>query len=132
MAALLAQALEKAVETENTRGSGGRVAGRGVAGRIKKSARGPAGSWPTTRRYSKRCGPSRRTWESAAGWIVPRPTANIPLSLGLQAVSIGAGGQGGGAHTAAEWYQPEGRDLGLRRVLLALCLLLDKGMPTNG
>ncbi len=50
--------------------------------------------------------------------------ANIPLSLGLQAASIGAGGQGGGAHTAAEWYLPEGRDLGLRRVLLALCILL--------
>ncbi len=50
--------------------------------------------------------------------------ANIPLSLGLQAVSIGAGGQGGGAHTPAEWYLPEGRDLALRRILLAVCLLL--------
>ena len=50
--------------------------------------------------------------------------ANIPLSLGLPAVSIGAGGQGGGAHTAAEWFQPEGRELGLRRILLALCCLL--------
>ena len=46
--------------------------------------------------------------------------ANIPLSLGMPAVSIGAGGQGGGAHTAAEWFQPEGRELGLRRILLAL------------
>jgi hypothetical protein len=48
----------------------------------------------------------------------------IPLSLGLQAVSIGAGGQGAGAHTPAEWYLPEGRDLALRRILLAVCLLL--------
>ena len=50
--------------------------------------------------------------------------ANVPLSLGLPAVSIGAGGQGGGAHTPAEWFQPEGRELGLRRILLTLCLLL--------
>ena len=50
--------------------------------------------------------------------------ANIPLSLGIPAVSIGAGGQGGGAHTTAEWFHPEGRELGLRRVLLALCGLL--------
>ncbi len=50
--------------------------------------------------------------------------ANIPLSLGLPAVSIGAGGQGGGAHTPGEWYSPEGRDLGLRRAFLALCMLL--------
>ncbi len=50
--------------------------------------------------------------------------ANIPLALGLPAVSIGAGGQGGGAHTTSEWFLPEGRELGLRRILLALCLLL--------
>jgi tripeptide aminopeptidase len=53
--------------------------------------------------------------------------ANIPLSLGLQAVSIGAGGRGGGAHTLSEWFSPEGRDLGLRRVLLTLCTLLTGG-----
>lgn len=50
--------------------------------------------------------------------------ANIPLSMGLQSVSIGAGGQGGGAHTPGEWYSPEGRDLGLRRILLLTALLL--------
>jgi len=50
--------------------------------------------------------------------------ANIPLSLGLPAVSIGAGGQGGGAHTPTEWYHPENRDLALRRVLLTLAHLL--------
>ena len=37
---------------------------------------------------------------------------------------VGVGGQGGGAHTPAEWYDPEGRDLGLKRILLTLMLLL--------
>lgn len=46
--------------------------------------------------------------------------ANIPLSLGVPAVSIGAGGEGGGIHTSAEWYDSRGRDLGLRRILLLL------------
>jgi acetylornithine deacetylase/succinyl-diaminopimelate desuccinylase-like protein len=55
--------------------------------------------------------------------------ANIPLSLGLPAVSIGAGGQGGGAHTASEWYSPAGRDLGLKRVLLTAALLLRDSAP---
>ncbi len=50
--------------------------------------------------------------------------ANIPLSLGIPAISIGAGGQGGGAHTMSEWYRAEGRDLGLKRVLLTAALLL--------
>jgi len=38
--------------------------------------------------------------------------ANIPLSLGREAIAIGAGGSGGGAHTIQEWYDPTGRDLG--------------------
>ena len=50
--------------------------------------------------------------------------ANIPLSMGIPAVCIGAGGQGGGAHTTSEWYRADGRDLGLKRVLLTLALLL--------
>lgn len=50
--------------------------------------------------------------------------ANIPLSMGLDAVSLGAGGSGGGAHTDGEWFHPEGREVGLRRIFLALCLLL--------
>ena len=46
--------------------------------------------------------------------------ANIPLSLGIDAISIGAGGNGGGAHTLQEWYEPAGRELGLKRVLLTV------------
>jgi tripeptide aminopeptidase len=46
--------------------------------------------------------------------------ANIPLSLGIEAISIGAGGNGGGAHSLQEWYEPAGRELGLKRVMLTL------------
>jgi tripeptide aminopeptidase len=49
--------------------------------------------------------------------------ANIPLSLGRQAVAIGSGGSGGGAHTIHEWYDPAGRDLGLKRILLLVLAL---------
>ncbi len=48
--------------------------------------------------------------------------ANLPLSLGVPALAIGAGGTGGGLHTLGEWYDPTGRGLALRRILL---LLLD-------
>ncbi len=58
--------------------------------------------------------------------------ANIPLSMGMPAVAIGAGGQGGGAHTPGEWYNAEGRDLGLRRILLALYLLVQNSGPRVG
>ena len=46
--------------------------------------------------------------------------ANIPLSLGIDAVAIGAGGNGGGAHSLQEWFEPAERELGLKRALLAL------------
>ena len=49
--------------------------------------------------------------------------ANIPLSLGIPAMALGAGGSGGGAHTTEEWYRPEGRDLGLRRAFLIACAM---------
>jgi tripeptide aminopeptidase len=53
--------------------------------------------------------------------------ANIPLSMGKDAISIGAGGTGGGAHTVHEWYDPAGRDLGLKRVLLTTLALSGVG-----
>ncbi len=46
--------------------------------------------------------------------------ANIPLSMGIQAISLGAGGRSGGAHTPEEWYDPAGRELGLQRVALTV------------
>jgi tripeptide aminopeptidase len=46
--------------------------------------------------------------------------ANIPLSLGIEAISIGAGGNGGGAHSLQEWYDSAGRELGLKRALLTI------------
>ena len=49
--------------------------------------------------------------------------ANIPLSMGIPAISLGAGGRSGGAHTLDEWYDPAGRELGLQRVALTVLSL---------
>jgi tripeptide aminopeptidase len=46
--------------------------------------------------------------------------ANIPLSMGIHAISLGAGGRSGGAHTLEEWYEPTGREVGLQRVALTV------------
>ncbi len=54
--------------------------------------------------------------------------ANLPLSLGVPAVALAAGGTGGGIHTLAEWYDPTGREIALRRVLL---LLLDSAQSSD-
>src|SRR5712671_4239100 len=53
--------------------------------------------------------------------------ANIPLSLGREAIAIGGGGSGGGAHTLQEWFDCNGRDLGLKRILLTMLALAGIG-----
>jgi tripeptide aminopeptidase len=53
--------------------------------------------------------------------------ANIPLSLGREAIAIGGGGSGGGAHTLQEWFDCNGRELGLRRILLTMLTLAGSG-----
>src|ERR1051326_1347044 len=53
--------------------------------------------------------------------------ANIPLSMGLEALAIGGGGSGGGAHTLQEWFDSNGRELALKRILLTMLTLAGVG-----
>ena len=43
--------------------------------------------------------------------------ANVPISLGIPAIALGAGGRGGDAHTISEWYDNTDGPLGLARAL---------------
>jgi len=60
--------------------------------------------------------------------IEPRLTigstdSNIPISLGLPAVTIGRGGEGGGAHSLDEWWLNKD---GYKSIQLALLILLSE------
>jgi len=44
--------------------------------------------------------------------------SNIPISLGIPAITIGAGGVSGDSHRLSEWYDPAGRETGYKRALL--------------
>ena len=46
--------------------------------------------------------------------------SNFPISLGIPAITLGAGGTSGSSHTLAEWFDPTDRDLGLKRALLVV------------
>jgi acetylornithine deacetylase/succinyl-diaminopimelate desuccinylase-like protein len=46
--------------------------------------------------------------------------ANVPLSLGIPAVTLGAGGVGGDTHTTSEWFENREGSLGLLRALAAI------------
>jgi hypothetical protein len=44
----------------------------------------------------------------------------------VAAVSIGAGGDGGGIHTRNEWYDATQREQALKRILLLLMLTAER------
>ncbi len=46
--------------------------------------------------------------------------ANIPISIGIPAIALGAGGRSAGTHTTGEWYANDGGPEGLERVLITL------------
>jgi tripeptide aminopeptidase len=119
LASLLSTCVEQAIEIENSKATAGRIAAK-----IKEIGSRPGGALAND-------APLLMAVRAVDAYLGIRSRldcastdANIPLSLGMQAVSIGAGGQGGGAHSAAEWFHPEGRESGLKRILLTLSLLL--------
>ena len=120
---LLTDCVERALVSENERVAALKAPGR-LAAKIREIGHRPGGQlnpdsrlWKTLTEVDEFLGISSRVDCASTD-------ANIPLSMGREAASIGAGGSGGGAHSHAEWYHPEGRDLGLRRIYLTLCSLL--------
>jgi acetylornithine deacetylase/succinyl-diaminopimelate desuccinylase-like protein len=55
--------------------------------------------------------------------------ANIPISLGVPAIAIGAGGRGGGVHTPGEWYDNTDGALGVARALTVLVAAAELAGP---
>lgn len=53
--------------------------------------------------------------------------ANLPMSLGIPAITLGAGGEAGLAHTPREWYRNVEGPRGIARALLTLLLADGQG-----
>ena len=123
LVALLTTSVDRALQTENERSNSDRVSAR-----IREIGTRPGGRLAddaSILRYIRAVDAHLgiRSHVDCAS-----TDANIPLSMNLPAISIGAGGQGGGAHTPSEWYRPEGRETGLRRVMLALGRTSERSM----
>jgi len=122
LANLLAHCVERALEVENAGSRNGRVAAK-----VHTIGERPGGQLPPDARILTHLQAVDTYLGIRSRLDCASTDANIPLSLQMPALSIGAGGRGGGAHTSAEWFHPEGRDLGLKRILLTLLLLLEDG-----
>lgn len=116
----LVLSVERSLERENKRARGPRLAAK-----VKELGSRPGGKLPEQ-------SPLLRSIQAVDAYLNIRSRldcastdANVPLSLGLPAISIGAGGQGSGAHTAQEWYHGDQREIGLHRILLLLASLAE-------
>ncbi len=55
--------------------------------------------------------------------------ANLPMSLGIPAITLGAGGSAGDVHTTDEWYRNTNGPVGIQRALHTV--LLASGLPST-
>lgn len=120
MVVLLQSAVDRAIDAENA-GASGRVTAK-----VKEIGFRPGGELPSDAPILEAIRAVDQSLGIRSQLDCSSTDANIPLSLGIPAISIGAGGSGGGAHTPGEWFHPEGRELGLRRILLVTGLLLSR------
>ncbi|HUS08188.1 MAG TPA: M20/M25/M40 family metallo-hydrolase [Bryobacteraceae bacterium] len=119
LADVLTACVERSQQVENERSSGGRVAAK-----IKEIGSRPGGGLAPGASILNHVRAVDALLAIRSHLDCASTDANIPLSMNIPAISIGAGGRGGGAHTPSEWFHPEGREVGLRRILLTLLLLL--------
>ena len=88
------------------------------------------GSRPAAALAGRRADPARtcarwmRTWASARTWTAPLPTPISHSRWASRPSPSAPAGREAAPIPPQEWYRPEGRDLGLKRILLTLLLLL--------
>ena len=125
---LLGGAVDRAREIENQRATGGKVAAK-----LKEIGSRPAAALPENAPILQYVRAVDAHLGIRSHLDCSSTDANIPMSMGIPAIAIGGGGVGGGVHTTQEWFRPEGRDLGLKRIFLTLLLLLrDPGPGGSG
>ena len=114
--------LSRTLAVENQGTSRDNPAAHQLALHVARTGDRPAGALPSTDPLARSLRAVDRHLNIVTEPHIGSTDANLPLSLGIPALAIGAGGTGSGIHTLSEAYDPTGRDLALRRILL---LLLD-------
>ena len=121
----LHRAVEDAVERANARAKEAATAPRGLlAFQIAKIGDRPTGQLDEDSALMASLRAVDRHLDLRTDLRLGSTDANLPLALGVPALSLGAGGEGGQAHTVREWYSAKDRELGLKRVLLLTLAML--------
>ena len=121
---LLGGAVDRARDVENQRATGGKVAAK-----LKEIGARPAAALPENAPILQYVRAVDAHLGIRSHLDCSSTDANIPMSMGIPVIAIGGGGVGGGVHTTEEWFRPDGRDLGLKRIFLTLLLLMRDSRP---
>jgi len=107
-------AVRAAVREENTRRSSGAPP---LTYEISTIGDRPCGELPSDHPLVAAAADATRAIGRSPELATASTDANVPISLGVPAIAIGAGGRGGGVHTAGEWYDNTDGTLGVARAL---------------
>ena len=80
----------------------------------------PSGAVPESSPLVQRAMSATRYFDVEPELSISSTNSNIPISLGIPAVTIGRGGSGGGSHALNEWWVNDEGTVGIKRALLLL------------
>jgi tripeptide aminopeptidase len=95
-------------------------AGSPLVARVEEIGNRPCGVTPPDSPLVQNAVEATRLIGAEPELVASSTDANVPIALGIPAISIGAGGRGAGVHTTDEWYENEDGLRGLERALLTI------------
>ncbi|HEY6333652.1 MAG TPA: M20/M25/M40 family metallo-hydrolase [Blastocatellia bacterium] len=120
MEGYLRRAVELGIREENAQRA---TSGTGLALALELIGDRPSGETPLDSRIVQLALECSRALGLEPRLDCSSTDSNIPISLGIPAITIGVGGLSGNCHSLTEWYEPTGRELGMKRLLI-LCVAL--------
>lgn len=117
-------ALERARDAENTR----RTPGTPILKlELEPLGRRPSGLTPRAHPLVQAALEANRALGLAHELAASSTDANLPMSLGIPAIALGAGGSAGDTHRTSEWYENTQGPLGIVRALLVTAAVAGVG-----
>ena len=117
-------ALERARDAENARRTPGTPL---LKVEIEPLGRRPSGLTPRAHPLVQAALEANRALGLAHELAASSTDANLPMSLGIPAIALGAGGNAGDTHRTSEWYENTKGPLGIVRALLVTAAMAGVG-----
>jgi acetylornithine deacetylase/succinyl-diaminopimelate desuccinylase-like protein len=119
-------AVAAALDAENTRRAPG---SRALELEIQPLGDRPSGVTPRAHPLVQAAVAANRALGWEAELVSASTDANLPISLGIPAIALGAGGRSGDAHLPSEWYENADGAAGVVRALLVTVAMAELVAP---